>query len=333
MRNIDLNLLTIFDAVMTESSISGAAERLSMTQPAVSNAVARMRQIWNDPLFVKDGRGIKPTTFALNLWEQTSGPLVQIRDAVNPREFNPTTARRRFRVACADIMVDLVWLPMRHLIEREAPNIDLHAVPYSRLNAYSILPNAEADLVIGVLDDMRGSDRKELLFNGEYLCAMRRDHPLAGKKLTLEQYLKADHLLVTLSGDPEGFVDTALSQMGKSRRVAMTVNHFAAVPALLLGSDLIAVVANTVVAKEALAGLVHVTVPPLELPTTQVAVAWHARHDRDPGVHWLKENLVRFAREEWRKYRPVCCIKTRAANAALLSDDERHDMDNFGCIS
>ncbi len=316
MKNIDLNLLMIFDAVMTESSISGAAERLSMTQPAVSNAVARMRQVWNDPLFIKDGRGIKPTTFAMSLWNQTNGPLTMIKDAVNPQEFDPKTAKRRFRVACADIMVDLVWLPMRRLIEREAPNIDLHAVPYSRLNASTILPNAEADLVIGVLEDMRGSDRKELLFQGEYVCAMRRDHPLAGQELSLERYLEADHLLVSLSGDPEGFVDTALKQMGKSRRVAVTVNHFASVPAMLLGTNLISVVANTVVAKDALAGKLHITVPPVVIPSTQVAVSWHARHDRDPGLHWLRENIVQFARQEWAKYGPACCLQTLANRAS-----------------
>lgn len=312
MKNIDLNLLVIFDAIMTESSISGAAERLSMTQPAVSNAVSRMRVVWNDPLFTKDGRGIKPTAYAFNLWKQTNAALVQIRGALNPAEFDPATARRRFRIACADIMVDLVWPPMRRLIETEAPYIDLHAVPYSPLNSQSLLADADADLVIGVIDDLRASDRKELLFQGEFVCAMRKDHPLAGQELTLERYLEADHLLVSLSGDAVGFVDDVLVQMGQSRRVAVTVNHFASVPMMLMGSDLITVVSNTVVAKEALAGNLFITAPPFTIPTTQVSLGWHPRHDRDPGIRWLRENVARFAKQEWAKYRPACCLRTMA---------------------
>ncbi|ARU56446.1 MAG: LysR family transcriptional regulator [Pseudomonadales bacterium] len=320
MKNVDLNLLIIFDAIMTENSISSAAERLSMTQPAVSNAVARMRQVWNNPLFIKEGRGIKPTQFALNLWQQINSPLTQIRDAVDPKSFDPATARRRFRVACADIMVDLVWLPMRKLIEREAPNIDLHAIPYSRLNSQTLLANAEAEMVIGVKDDLRPSDRSELLFRGEYVCAMRKDHPLASEELTLERYLEADHLLVSLSGDPSGFVDEALSLIGKKRRVAMTVNHFASVPQMLLGTDLICVIANTVVAKAALAGELHITAPPVSFPPTQVAVGWHPRDDQDPGIIWLRENITRFARQEWERCGPACCLQS---NMAKLTRETR----------
>ena len=124
-----------------------------------------------------------------------------------------------------------------------------------------------------MIDDLRASDRKELLFQGEFVCAMRKDHPLAGQELTLERYLEADHLLVSLSGDAVGFVDDVLVQMGQSRRVAVTVNHFASVPMMLMGSDLITVVSNTVVAKGALAGNLFITAPPFAIPTTQVSLA------------------------------------------------------------
>ncbi|WLQ13150.1 LysR family transcriptional regulator [Hahella aquimaris] len=307
MRNIDLNLLVIFDAIMTENSISGAAERLSMTQPAVSNAVARMRQVWNDPLFVKNGRGIQPTTHALSLWHQVSGPLIQLKDAVNPQDFDPSSTRRRFRVGMSDITTDLIWLPMRRMVETEAPNIDLHAVPANGNNSESILTNGEVDIIVGVMQEFRTSFRNDFLFESDYVCAMRKDHPLAAEPLTLEKYLKADHLLVSLTGEATGFVDITLSQQGLSRRVAMTVNHFASVPALLEGSDLISIVPNMVIAKGAKCGSLHVTKPPLEIRPTPVSMIWHARHDRDPGVLWLREKIKFFTIAEWLKYLPSCC--------------------------
>ncbi len=312
MKQLDLNLLVIFDAIMTEGSISGASESLNMTQPAVSNAVSRMRQAFNDPLFVKEGRGIKPTTQALSLWNQISKPLLDIRNSVSPQEFDPATARRTFRIAAADIMVDMVWSPLRKLIESEAPHIDIHTVPYTPQKAQRLLADGEADLIIGISDDMRSADRKQLLFYGDYLSAMGRHNPLAQQELTLERYLQADHLLVSLSGDATGTVDHELSKMNLSRRVAMTVNNFSSVPALLRETNLISVVASTVVAKAAMTGELFVTRCPVEISESQVAIGWHARHDRDAGVKWLKDKVAHYSIAEWEKYRPECCKKTCA---------------------
>jgi len=127
MRPHELNLLVIFDVVMTEQSITRTAERLSMTQPAVSNAVARMRAAWNDELFVKDGRNIQATSYAKNLWEQIREPLFQLSKAIKPDKFDPDTAKRTFRIAVSDVSLDSLWFDMRKLIEKQAPNINLHA--------------------------------------------------------------------------------------------------------------------------------------------------------------------------------------------------------------
>ena len=306
MKGVDLNLLIIFDAIMVENAISGAAERLGMTQPAVSNAVGRMRQVWNDPLFVKDGRGIRPTARALSLWDQIHGALDQLKVAVDPPEFNPATCARRFRVATTDIMVDLVWPVMRQLIEREAPNIELHAVPYRPDTAGDLLANAEADLVITVLDEFSGNERSEVILQREYVIAMRSGHPLANEPLTLEHYLAADHLVVSLSGDPRSFVDDLLQQQGLSRRVAMTVNHFSALPRMLNRTNLIAMTVNTVIAEDVLAGKLVVKAPPFKVDSADIAIGWHPRNDSDPGVAWLRHHLVRLARAQWKRFSPYC---------------------------
>ena len=117
MRSQDLSLLVIFDAIMIEGSITRAAERLNLTQPAVSNAVGRMRAIWKDDLFTKDGRNIRPTLFAQNLWNQVRQPLKEIDDAINPKRFEASTSRRVFTIAATDLMIDMVWAELRQRIE------------------------------------------------------------------------------------------------------------------------------------------------------------------------------------------------------------------------
>lgn len=150
MRPHELKLLVIFDVIMTENSITQAAEQLSMTQPAVSNAVARMRALWKDELFVPDGRKIQPTSYAKNLWEKIRGSLHNLNKAVEPEDFSPKTAQRTFRIALPDIALDALWLDMRLLFEQEAQGLNLHAVPYAINCTKQLLDDADVDLVIGL---------------------------------------------------------------------------------------------------------------------------------------------------------------------------------------
>ncbi|MBI2380523.1 MAG: LysR family transcriptional regulator [Gammaproteobacteria bacterium] len=302
MKDVDLNLLGVFDAIMTERSVTKAAERLAMTQPAVSNAVSRMRHAYGDPLFVKNGRGIQPTPKAITLWQQIREPLHNLREAVDPPAFEPGRAARRFRIATTDVMTQLVWLPLRQLLEREAPGIDIHAVPYTTTNGEKLLADAEADMVIGMFNDPPRDLRTAWLFDSASICAMRRDHPLAKAPLTLDRYLAADHLVVSLSGEPTSPVDQQLAQMGYKRRIAMTVNQFASVPELLKGSDLICVAPRTVVTCSLFSGELHLVPPPFDIPNKGLSLAWHARHDRDPGHAWLRENLIAIAVQRWEEY-------------------------------
>ncbi|MBL4631948.1 MAG: LysR family transcriptional regulator, partial [Paraglaciecola sp.] len=139
----------VFDAIMTERSITRAAHRLSMTQPAVSNAVSRMRLVWKDELFVKDGRNIQPTLYAQNLWDKVREPLLSLTEAVTPKSFDPATVKRTFRVAVPDIVVDMAWAELRSTIEKEAPGVNIHAIPYTIVNTDQVLEDAEVDMVIG----------------------------------------------------------------------------------------------------------------------------------------------------------------------------------------
>jgi len=237
MRTQELQLLYIFDAIMTERSITRAAERLAMTQPAVSNAVSRMRQIWNDPLFVRKGRNIEPTSYALSLWDQVSEPMYTLTNAVSATQFDPASSKRTFRIAVTDVITEMIWRQLIQLLEQEAPGVDLHAVPY-----------------------------------------------------TMER-TSARHLLVSMSGDAHGFVDSYLDQKGLGRRIAATVNHFSIVPQLLRESDLIAAVPQLITQDCGFLDGLWLGELPFPVDPTSLYLIWHNRHDRDPGIVWLREHL------------------------------------------
>ncbi|SFR82191.1 transcriptional regulator [Marinobacter daqiaonensis] len=300
MKNQELTLLYIFDAIMTEGSITRAAERLSMTQPAVSNAVSRMRHAWSDPVFVKKGRRIEPTSFALSLWDQVRGPMHELSRATSTSAFDPATSRRKFRIALSDLILDLLWPPLVSKLERDAPGVDLHAVPYTVEGAHLQLREAHVDLAIGMLSEHDHSLRSTWLLDSGYVLAMREDHPLAGRPVTLEQFLDARHLLISLSGDSHGPVDAALDGMGLSRRVAVTVNHFPAIPALLKGSDMITAVPDGMVQEARFREGLALTRLPFHVDPISVYLIWHARHDRDPGLIWMRSLVGFLIRERWQ---------------------------------
>ncbi|WP_240695163.1 LysR family transcriptional regulator [Corallincola luteus] len=302
LRNQELNLLMVFDAIMTEGSITRAADRLALSQPAVSNALSRMRLVWKDELFVKDGRNIQPTAYAQNLWAQIREPLQQLGDAVDQNEFNPATAKRTFRIAVADAIVDVVWRPLRKVIEQSAPGINIHAVPYTISNAESLLHDADVDMLVGAQSSTSNVIRTEFLFNPCYACVMRLDHPLTKVPLTLERFAAADHLLVSLSGEITGYTDQVLAQKGMKRRVAMTVNHFATVPALLKETDLITVIPSSTVEQAIFNGELAVMEPPIDIAPTSVGSAWHKRQENDKGLCWLRGHVNRIIKEHYDRH-------------------------------
>ena len=290
MAKTDLNLLVIFDAIMQEQSVSNAAERLAMTQPSVSNAVSRMRHVWCDPLFVKSGRGIKPTYYATQLWQQISEPLHTISQVFDPEDFSPSTAKRCFRIALTDGMASLFWLELRSVIEKTAPNIDLHAVPYT-MNATNLLQNAEVDLVTDYVPDIGNNFQRKFLCNNYFVIVMSPTHELAKTQISMTQFVKAEHILVSLSGDASGSVDSKLKELNLKRRIAMSVNSFANATMLLKSSTLISVLPYAIVADDIASGALIAKPLPFDLPPAEISMAWHNRNDRDLGLRWLRTTI------------------------------------------
>lgn len=291
MRPHELKLLVIFDVIMTENSITQAAEQLSMTQPAVSNAVARMRALWKDELFVPDGRKIQPTSYAKNLWEKIRGSLHNLNKAVEPEDFSPKTAQRTFRIALPDIALDALWLDMRLLFEQEAQGLNLHAVPYAINCTKQLLDDADVDLVIGQSNRSLENICSDHLFDTSYVCVMRKGHPLAKPNLTIEEFATAEHLLVSLSGNSTSPTDQALHQLGLTRRVAFTVNQFSSAVPIIKGSNLIAILPTDLVHKFLAYEELSITHTPIDIPHTSISMLWHKRQSADEGLIWLRKQI------------------------------------------
>ena len=292
MRPQELNMLVVFDAIMTEGSITRAAESLSMTQPAVSNTVARMRVIWKDELFIRDGRNIKPTLFATNLWTNIQKPLRELSESVDPVIFDPLTSTRTFHVGAADVFIELAWADLRKLVEHEAPGINLYAHPYTISNGTKMLDDSEVDIAIGGLGMIPQSTlNTEFLYRSKYICIMRKGHHLCGQPISLDAFTNADHLLVSLSGDPQGFTDHELAKRGLKRRVAMTVNHFSAVVPILLETNLIAVVPSHAVIQGLKEGTISMCKPPIDIDPISISAFWHKRKEGDQGLIWLRNKI------------------------------------------
>ena len=288
MRSQDLSLLVILDAIMTEGSVTQAADRLNITQPAVSNAIGRMREIWKDDLFIKDGRNITPTLFAQNLWAQVREPLEEIDDAINPKGFDPSTSHRTFRIAATDLMVDLAWAELRFRLEKEAPGVSVHTLPYTIANGESVLSRASVDILIGANDLMPPMETSEFLVDLDYICAMNPRHELAKGDLTLERFVAADHLLVSLSGDVLGYTDIVLAEHGLQRRVAMTINNFASATKVLEKSNLVCVLPSITVKPFVESGALLSRPLPIPVPGPKLSMFWHKRSDRELGNTWLR---------------------------------------------
>jgi len=302
MRSQELNLLVIFDAIMTEASITKAGERLGMTQPAVSNAVARMRHAWKDDLFIKDGRKILPTHFAQRLWQDTRSQLADIRKVLEPTDFNATHSERAFKVAAIDSIAGLVWPQLRQMIEEDAPNISIHTYPFEFSNAVRVLNDAKVEVLITASNVMPPLITSRFLCDLEYVTVMKAEHPLANKKMSIEDYANADHLLVAPSGNTQGRSDQMLAELGLKRKIGFSVNSFASVPSILAHSNLICTLPAIYIEDSLLSGDLIAQTPPVEVPKNRIYMYWHKRSENDKGVEWLRDKIEQLTKKRMAEH-------------------------------
>jgi len=314
LARLDLNLLVAFEALAREQNVTRAAERLGVTQSAMSHALRRLRELLGDPVLVRGSGGMVLTARAEALIVPLRGGLVSIdRALAGPPVFEPQTARRTFRISSPDLF-DVLAIPL--LLERlraQAPGVDVVVAVLDERRRAASLETGEVDLVVSPQVDETKSGAGELegsgfvrrvLFRDGFSCFLRGDHPAlgvkraraAGKKasppaLSVEAYAGLSHALVSPRGEGPGFVDGLLAKQGLSRRVALRVPHFFSALAIVEKSDLVLTGPSALVRLVPPSSAVIAIAPPLRLPRHALHMVWHERFSSDPGHVWLRQVL------------------------------------------
>ncbi|MDB5891463.1 MAG: transcriptional regulator, LysR family [Polaromonas sp.] len=306
-RTFDLNLLRVFDEVMAERSLTRAARNLSLTQPAVSNALRRLRETLGDELVQRSGQGMAPTPRALALWPAVQDALQLLQASLAPSAFDPGTASSVFVLAMADATAAELIPGLVDTLERDAPGVSLRVVPLSTRDPRKMLDEQGCDLAVGhfpaVLADLTARAQTDAavgfshqrLYDGEYVCVMRAGHPLASGPLSLNRFCAARHMLVSFSGRPYGFIDESLASLGRRRQVVLTVNQFFTAGRVVATSNLLTVLPRHFVNVTGIAEQLVLRQLPFEVSPVHVDALWHRRNEQNTSHVWLRKAVLRAA--------------------------------------
>ncbi|MDQ5896520.1 MAG: hypothetical protein QG612_606 [Pseudomonadota bacterium] len=290
IRTLDLNLLKTFDALMDERSVTRAAARLALTQPAVSGMLVRLREAFGDPLFVRSSRGVVPTARAEALAPTVRQVLLEVAAMLQPLSFDPARAALTMTVAATDYALRVIVLPWLAVLRAQAPGLRVAVQPVDDLHVAAQLERGEVDLALTTPEAAPPSVHARPLFDERYVCVARAGHPaMAAGALTLDAFCALDQALVSYGGSPfEGVTDRALAALGRQRRVVASVGSFLMLPELLRRTDLIALAPARLIEGER--DLVSCA-PPLAVPGFTKLAVWHERRHRDAGQRWARERL------------------------------------------
>lgn len=299
---VNLNLLLVFEALLEERSVSRAAARIGLSQPALSNALGRLRATFGDPLFTRTARGMTPTLRALELAGPVRSGLSQLRGALAERpRFDPAVSTRSFRIAMTDYAELVLLGALLRRIQHRAPEVQILV---RRVDRIFIAPEAELragalDAAIGFFPEANtlepGTYSREL-FVEENVCILRKGHPLLGKRFTLRQFASARHVAVFYRADSRGLIDNILAGHGLRRRLQASTPHFLTVPYVVADSDLIAMVPAGLAVRFKKKIPVEIRKSPLQLPLFHMRLLWHEHSADDPAHAWLRSEILESAK-------------------------------------
>jgi len=289
LRDIDLNLLVIFHQMLNDRNVSVTAEHLGLSQPAVSNALRRLRTTLNDDLFVRTPQGMEPTALASQLAEPVSLAIGTLHGALNrPDEFDPATSQKRFVVAMTDIG-EIYFMPrlIQALLE-QAPGISVSTLR-SNAGLSQALADGDVDLAVGLLPDLQTGFYQRRLFHHRYVCLCRNGHPLTQVPMSREAFCEYGHVRIVAASTGHGEIDMHMQRAGLQRDIRLEVPHFVAVGHILQHTDLIATVPERFASS--CTGPFGLTILPLPLPLPEIAINqfWHAKFNRDPANKWFRQ--------------------------------------------
>ncbi|WP_120996313.1 LysR family transcriptional regulator [Stutzerimonas urumqiensis] len=302
LSKVDLNLFIVFDAIYTEANLTRAGQIVGITQPAVSNALARLRETFNDPLFVRTAQGMVPTPMAQNIIGPVRNALQLLRVSVQEsRTFSPSQANKTFRISMTDLTEAVILPPLFQRLRRLAPNVKIESFLAKRRETTKELAAGRLDFAVDAPLNTDPQVRHVKLLEDRYVCAMRRGHPLAKDRISLEEYLALTHIHISSRRSGLGLMDLALGKMGVQRKVALRSQHYMMATLVLQQTDM----AMTVPERFARRHDLHFVALPVDVPDLETHIYWHESTDQDPANRWMREQMIEIAQQISAQEKPA----------------------------
>lgn len=297
IRRINLNLLVALDALLTEKNVTQAGNNIHITQSAMSSALARLRELFNDPLLIREGRAMKLTSKALELAPKVHEILLQIERTIMPTDFDPKSSEHTFRIGMSDY-VEFVLLPkLLPLLDKVAPNVRLKITHLNALDKREPFDEMQLDIGIGIVfDKTHESLSTELLFTDTSACVADAKNPLLQKKLTLQKYLQAKHMVIIFPEEPyRSCIDITLDKLGYKRNSVIAVPHM--IPGLFALANTALLVTTTSIIAHSIAKSLKLAIqkPPFKTELVEVKQAWPKQFDNNSGHKWLRHMIKQAA--------------------------------------
>jgi DNA-binding transcriptional LysR family regulator len=293
----DLGLLVSLDALLQEGSVTNAARRLGLSTPAMSHALARIRDRMGDPILVRSGRGMLLTPRAIALKPEVNAVVTAAQRVLEPRRrLGPAELTRTFIVHASDYVLTVLGGAVDRLLRERAPRVSLRFVP-NAADDPAVLRDQGSDLAVGIYGDLPQEMRSRQLLTDRFVCVVRAGHPAGARALSLQQFIRLEHLQVAPRGKPGGYVDDVLREQGLTRRVARAVPYFLSALQLVAETDYVLTVSERIARRFAVSWQLAVLEPPVPLRPYALSLVWHPRVDADPAHQFLREIFVEASNE------------------------------------
>ncbi|MDQ6702465.1 MAG: LysR family transcriptional regulator [Pseudomonadota bacterium] len=301
LRNFDLNLLRAFKLLVEERSVTRAAEKLFVSQPAMSHVLCKLRRQLDDPILVKTSAGMIPTARARALLEPIRTVLTEVEHIIQPpEEFSPAISQKRFVIATSDYVEFTLFLPLIKSFNKRAPNIEIHVRHQINKLAEIEIEEDHIDLVIlfdSILNIPSNICHRKL-FDDRIVCIARQDHhEFTGNIMSFEQFISSRHMLISPRGTGTGLIDDYLAVRGLTRKVSLIVPNFLSAPWIVANTDLVLSLPLRIAEQFVRLAPLKILPLPIDLPIYDLIMVWHPRQEKEPAHQWLRREILEICRK------------------------------------
>jgi DNA-binding transcriptional LysR family regulator len=302
LTKVDINLLVVFDMIFRKRSVTEAGQQIGLSQSSVSYSLAKLRKMFNDPLFVKTPKGMLPTPLA----EKLSIPIASVlstlsNDIFQYTRFDPVTTDRTFKICMSDIG-EIAFLPyLVHRFKVVAPNANIKSIDTTKDSVKDMLESGNADLALGYFPDLQAGFYQQGISEHTFVCIVSENNPYISDKLTLQQFTELPHAVVNVSGRSQEVVEEAISQMGIKRRVLLEIPHYSVIPLVIQDTNLIVTIPRVVGTLFQKLAKIKILPTPVDFPTFSLRQHWHVRYNADPANMWLRNQITELfqGKQDW----------------------------------